>query len=102
MCISKVELMKIVENSEALGILCEVGVDPVALMDLQEYLFTDASGKDTSLSFPDFMDIVLDLRGSNSATVKDIMNLTKTLRREFKDLHDAVEPVSRQSHHLTP
>jgi len=52
----------------------EVGVDVVGLMDFIDFIFPE--GK-TDLSFPDFMDMVLQLRGTNNATVKDVVDLRK-------------------------
>jgi hypothetical protein len=63
--------------------LTEVGVDVIGLVDFADVIFED----DDELSFGRFMEIVLELRGSNSATVKDIIELRKLLRNTTTDTH---------------
>mmetsp|Transcript_1006 Transcript_1006/g.3600 ORF Transcript_1006/g.3600 Transcript_1006/m.3600 type:complete len:90 (-) Transcript_1006:153-422(-) len=38
------------------------------------------------LTFPDFMEVVLQLRGSNGATVRDVVDLRKWVAEEFRHL----------------
>lgn len=84
--ISKTEFVKILENVEATRTLAEVGVDPVGLVDFADFIFEDDSLDDGErrherrLSFEDFMGVILELRGSNNATVKDIVDLRKFIR----------------------
>merc|ERR1712037_403981 len=56
-----------------------VGVDVIALFDYTEFVFQSSR----ELSFPEFMDVILQLRGSNTATVKDIVDLRKLVVNEF-------------------
>jgi len=90
--ISKTEFSKILSNPEAIHALVEVGVDPVGLVDFAEFIFTDNSdgheGEEKELCFADFMDVILQLRGCNTATVKDVIDLTKTMRFELKRLEN--------------
>jgi len=97
--ISKVEFVEILENMEAARALQEVGVDVVGLIDFAEFIFEDdeldqptpeqmeqmntqeVHEREKSLSFGDFMEVVLQLRGTNNATVKDIVDLRKFMRR---------------------
>jgi hypothetical protein len=78
--ISKDEFDLIMDNSQALRCLNDVGVDVFALIDLADYIFTDENNEDIEIDFSRFMQIVLQLRGSNQATVKDIVDLRKFLR----------------------
>eukprot|EP00929_Paragymnodinium_shiwhaense_P053369 TRINITY_DN26706_c0_g1_i3.p1 TRINITY_DN26706_c0_g1~~TRINITY_DN26706_c0_g1_i3.p1 ORF type:complete len:760 (-),score=159.69 TRINITY_DN26706_c0_g1_i3:99-2378(-) len=81
--ISKKEFMQILENVDAVRSLNDVGVDVFALVDLADYIFEDddaANDADIELDFAKFMDVVLQLRGSNQATVKDIVDLRKFMR----------------------
>jgi len=81
--ISKREFVQILENSDAVRCLQEVGVDVVGLIDFADYIFEDedAVDVDKQLTFSQFMDVVLQLRGTNNATVKDVVDLRKFLRR---------------------
>eukprot|EP00928_Gymnodinium_smaydae_P097682 TRINITY_DN8907_c1_g6_i1.p1 TRINITY_DN8907_c1_g6~~TRINITY_DN8907_c1_g6_i1.p1 ORF type:complete len:774 (+),score=213.81 TRINITY_DN8907_c1_g6_i1:258-2324(+) len=81
--ISKREFMEILENVEAVRCLNDVGIDVFALVDLAEYIFQDDDAKnqdDIELDFANFMEIVLELRGTNTATVRDIVGLRKFMR----------------------
>eukprot|EP00928_Gymnodinium_smaydae_P001593 TRINITY_DN10579_c0_g4_i1.p1 TRINITY_DN10579_c0_g4~~TRINITY_DN10579_c0_g4_i1.p1 ORF type:complete len:733 (+),score=139.03 TRINITY_DN10579_c0_g4_i1:277-2199(+) len=80
--ISKVEFIKILDNVEAVKCLMDVGVDVFALIDLADYIFQDddADAKELELDFSRFMEVVLQLRGTNQATVKDIVDLRKFMR----------------------
>lgn len=63
---------------EAAKALREVGVDVVGLIDFADFIF---DGSD-SVPYRLFMDTVLQLRGSNTATVKDIVDLRKIVLTE--------------------
>jgi hypothetical protein len=56
--------------------LAEVGVDVVGLLDFGDVIVDD----NDDLDFPNFMELVLQLRGSNQATVKDVVDLRKLMR----------------------
>lgn len=75
--ISKSEFVKILENWDAVQSLQDVGVDVVGLVDFADVIFEDGAQE---LSFEKFMDVVLQLRGTNTATVKDIVELRKMVR----------------------
>merc|ERR1740127_5394 len=71
--ISKKEFLEILDNVEAVRCLSDVGVDVFALIDLADYIFEDDDTENTEeieLDFARFMEVVLQLRGSNQATVK--------------------------------
>eukprot|EP00747_Dinoflagellata_sp_TGD_P142910 gnl/TRDRNA2_/TRDRNA2_176311_c0_seq18.p1 gnl/TRDRNA2_/TRDRNA2_176311_c0~~gnl/TRDRNA2_/TRDRNA2_176311_c0_seq18.p1 ORF type:complete len:311 (+),score=86.71 gnl/TRDRNA2_/TRDRNA2_176311_c0_seq18:344-1276(+) len=72
--ISYKEFTRILHIPEALVALQEVGVDPCGLVDFADLFFLE-DGEYIELEFGRFMEMVLDLRGSNKSTVKDIMNL---------------------------
>merc|ERR1711948_21773 len=52
-----------------------VGVDCVGLVNFIDYIFRD----NLSITLPDFMDIILQLRGANRATVRDIVDMRQLL-----------------------
>jgi hypothetical protein len=88
--VSKREFKKILEIPSACNALQEVDVDVVGLVDIADFIFEeedkdDEEGKpkeEKALSFEEFMDLVLSLRSSNSATVKDIVDLRKFIHKE--------------------
>merc|ERR1719321_2374349 len=61
--ISRPEFEALVQTPQAAKAIQEVGVDVIGLVDFTDFIFKD--GKE--LTFPDFMDMILSLRGSNNA-----------------------------------
>eukprot|EP00928_Gymnodinium_smaydae_P011598 TRINITY_DN14262_c0_g4_i1.p1 TRINITY_DN14262_c0_g4~~TRINITY_DN14262_c0_g4_i1.p1 ORF type:complete len:813 (-),score=191.96 TRINITY_DN14262_c0_g4_i1:85-2490(-) len=102
MRISKVEFQAILENVDAMTVLGEVGVQPSALVDFATYIFDDGDSNEITLSFEDFMELVLQLRDCKVATVKDMVNLQKIVRDEMKKLEDRYKGLRkrRSSHTL--
>jgi hypothetical protein len=76
--ISKGEFEALIQTPEAAKALHDVGVDVVGLVDFLDFLFPE----DRPLSFPEFMESILELRGGNKATVKDIVDLRAFIRKE--------------------
>jgi len=71
--ISRGEFGDFLAKPYALRALKEIGVDAVGLVDFADFIFADAE----DITFAHFMDAILQLRGSNVATVKDIVDLRK-------------------------
>jgi len=87
--ISRQEFKDMFSNTKAMGILQDVGVDVIGLVDFADTIFDDAceaneDGED-KLSFEDFMGLILDLRGSNNATVKDVVDLRKHINLRIEN-----------------
>eukprot|EP00927_Polykrikos_kofoidii_P019656 TRINITY_DN19214_c1_g1_i2.p1 TRINITY_DN19214_c1_g1~~TRINITY_DN19214_c1_g1_i2.p1 ORF type:complete len:836 (-),score=158.75 TRINITY_DN19214_c1_g1_i2:122-2629(-) len=95
--ISRDEFMQILDNIDAMRALQEVGVDVVGLVDFVDFIF----GEDTSpenareLTLSEFMEVVLQLRGSNTATVKDIVDFRKFVRNEM-EMAARASPIQSQ------
>jgi len=85
--ISRQEFESLLLKPEAARIIQEVGVDVVGLVDFADFIFKD----DVELSFPELMEIVLQLRGCNTATVRDIVDLRKFVLTE---IHSAIADIS--------
>merc|ERR1719424_2499169 len=82
--ISQVEFEALLQYPGAANALIEIGVDPVGLLDFSDFLF-----KNGALTFGDFMDLVLHLRGCNYCTVKDVIDLRKYVKDELNALQIA-------------
>jgi len=102
--ITKDEYQTMIAKPAAARLLQEVGVDVLGLFDLTDILFDkkrriieeeneedQASETEDHLSFGDLMEKVLELRGSNNATVKDIMNLRRVVRMYIDSRLEKVE-----------
>lgn len=78
--ITKEEFTNLMQNKKALSILDEVGVDVLSLPDFTNDIFEkDEDGETKALNFEEFMNVILDLRGTNGATVRDIVQLRSFL-----------------------
>lgn len=77
--VTKEEFQLLLEKPQATRALRDVGVDVVGLVDFQDYIFVD----NKTLSFSQFMEVVLSLRGTNKATVKDVVDVRKLVRSEM-------------------
>merc|ERR1711920_807805 len=60
----------------------------IGLVDFADFIFDGdgcgAEEDEPELDFPKFMDVVLQLRGSNNATVKDVVDLRKFVQNQFE------------------
>lgn len=80
-----------------LKIMQGAGVDVIGLVDLSDVIF---HGKEEGLHFEEFLETVLNLRSSNTATVKDIMTLLKFLKSEMdKNSKKLIENMHRGGQH---
>lgn len=91
--ISKAEFAKLFDFPVACRALEEVGVDVIGLIDSIDLIFQPAQWDDEeqeepTLKFEEFLEIVLAIRGSNKATVKDITDLRKFIAKSHKQLRD--------------
>mmetsp|Transcript_110686 Transcript_110686/g.308416 ORF Transcript_110686/g.308416 Transcript_110686/m.308416 type:complete len:674 (-) Transcript_110686:182-2203(-) len=88
--ISRTEFETILTNPDAVRLLEKVDVDVYGFVDLADYLFeAEEGGEPVQMSFGDFMETVLSLRGTNTATVKDIVDLRKFIKSQFVAERDA-------------
>lgn len=79
--ISRPEFESLLLKPEAARIIQEVGVDVVGLVDFADFIFKDG----IELTFAEFMEVVLQLRGSNTATVRDIVDLRKFVLTQLSE-----------------
>merc|ERR1712232_550778 len=83
-CISRSTFEDLLTKPTAIKVIHQVGVDVVGLVDQTDFIFEG----DQELSFAEFFDLILKLRGSNTATVKDMVDLRKLLRTEMDHMQD--------------
>jgi len=96
--ISKAEMMEILKNKEACTALGEVKVDVVGLVDNIDQIFEGDDDEEAteSLGFERLMKVVLDLRGSNLATVRDIVDLRKFFKASQQKMRDELRSSMAQ------
>merc|ERR1712151_1083405 len=83
--ISWSEFKAILDHPGAIKALESVNVDAEAMVDMAEDFFFE-DGQQVSVSFDEFMGLVLDLRGGQQATVKDMMGLGKRVSAKFQSV----------------
>lgn len=99
--ISKQELSRLLEFPKACKVLTDVGVDVFCLVDNIDFIFEDVTDDDLdagdrTLSFEEFMTLILDLRGSNNATIKDIVELQKFIKQNNNKLREDLRVQSQR------
>lgn len=67
---------------EAATIIQNIGVDVIGLVDFADYIFENCD----ELGFGDFIELLLQFRGSNTATVKDIVDVRKFILAELDSM----------------
>jgi len=90
--LSWAEFANIIEYPDAVEALASVNVDPVGMVEMAEDFFYE-DGDEVSVSFEDFMELVLDLRGGQPASVKDIMRLGKKFSQKFHSIKRRIDAV---------
>ncbi|CAK0839837.1 unnamed protein product [Prorocentrum cordatum] len=88
------EFIKIMDVPEAVAQLDSVGVDPEGMIDFAQDWFQE-DGQPKAITFKEFMDIVLDLRGTQIATLKDLMTMQKHVNGKFSALKGRLETIDR-------
>merc|ERR1712217_919912 len=110
--ITKTQFLELLSQPEVASILQSVGVDVLGLMDMSDVIFEDkaADHKATcqhvrsdvgnivgnfvsnvaadreGLTFADFVEVILNMRGTNPATVKDVEKQIKVMKSTVKGL----------------
>jgi chemotaxis protein CheY-P-specific phosphatase CheC len=87
------EFQQILDYPDALSALESVNVDPESMVDMAEDFFHE-DGEPVAVSFDGFMEMVLDLRGGQQATVKDVMGLGKRFNTKFMKVKETMQELS--------
>jgi len=97
--INREEFENILLKPDAARMIQSVGVDVVELVDDAEFIFGDDR---SDIDFKDFMSLVLQLRGSNKATVKDLMRLRQVVNTHVMNseqrILDAIQELKQELH----
>jgi len=110
--ITKFEFENLLDKAIITDIIRGAGVDIIALLDMTEIVFEQDDKAVVGISFEEFVEIVLNLRGNQHSTVKDVKEqiriikkfvveaqdgLSKQLTRDVKSLRDEL----RELHSMT-
>jgi len=86
------EFQMILDFPQALKALESVNVDPEIMVDMAEDFFFE-DGEKVDVTFDQFMEMVLDLRGGQNATVENIMTLAKRFNHKFLGLKTRMDTM---------
>mmetsp|Transcript_67632 Transcript_67632/g.130627 ORF Transcript_67632/g.130627 Transcript_67632/m.130627 type:complete len:614 (-) Transcript_67632:195-2036(-) len=87
--ISKDEFIKMLNNKEATAILNDVNIDVIGLVDFIDIIFEPVNGEEEKLlTLPEFMKVILDLRGDQMAKVRDLMAMKQYIQSCFMRLEE--------------
>jgi len=78
--LSQREFRQLLREEEVDRLLRDIGVDVVALADTAEVIYEDFSKHGMSMDFSNLMDTILNLRGKNTATVKDVKEQSRVIK----------------------
>jgi len=90
--VSKEEFDALLMNPRAARMVQELDVDVVGLVDFSDYIFQEGAAP---LTFGEFMEVVLSFRGTNNATVKDIVDLRKFVLLQLHEQKLAITQLVR-------
>jgi len=105
------ELNKLILEPDIIEVLTDAEVDIPCLLDSTDMIFEDPENDENGLSFERFLDIVLNLRNSSVATVKDCKEQLRAIkkmvavtnestlaqmRKQFKETNDNIWEMMEQ------
>lgn len=93
--IGKANFLKILQDEGIANLLNEVKVEPLGMVDLIDTLFTNENADELVFRFSDIIEIIMDQRSSNIATVKDATDLRKFMKGRLDKLEQGVEAKMR-------
>jgi len=88
--LSKMEFQELLVDSDVACILQEVGVNVVVLVDMSDVIYESIDKDGRGMTFENLVEVVLNMRGTNPATVKDVKDQLRTIKHL---LHDATSGV---------
>jgi len=101
--ITRREFANLLSNADAVRIIQDIGVDPIGLVDFTDHIFRDDIDglEGEGLSFADFMEVIMQFRGKNGSTVKDIVDLRKVMVKEIGELGMYLSDLDRKIAHIS-
>jgi len=101
--ISKQEFARLMEcSTEVCVVLSELGIDVINMLDYADIIFESPdSSQEIELSFEDFIEIVLQLRGDTISTVRDVVELRRSFQFVGADTNFQVEQLAKKVAGLT-
>merc|ERR1712151_896166 len=84
--INKEAFAQIILNTRALDIFQKIGVDLVGLVNHATHMYEKPENDTYAMQFSEFVECLLQLRGANAATVRDIVEVRNLLHDEMSQV----------------
>lgn len=95
--ISQFEFQNLMLEPSIVKIVAGAGVDVIVLADMMDLLMEDILKQGGSITFPGLMEIVLSMRGSNPATVKDFKEQIKMFKVIMNEaMEEGVKKIKKE------
>jgi len=85
--VSRQDFWAMLENPKVAKVLHQTGVDAVGLIDLVDFIYLERPW----LPFHAIIEVILQLRSSNTATVRDLVDFRKYMTHEFSVLRKVLQ-----------
>lgn len=89
--LGKTEFIEILQDDATPLLLKDVKIDPLGLVDLVDTIFATEQGTDRILDFGGLVEVMMDQRETETATVKDVTELRKYIRGRMDRKEDGME-----------
>merc|ERR1719198_2826960 len=83
--LNRADFDKFLMQPDVAVIIQDVGVDVMGLIDMADMIYEDKDKEGKGLSFVDFIDVVLNMRGTNPSTVKDVKQQIRVMKNAMKE-----------------
>jgi len=90
--ILKADFRSLLLKPEINSILVDVKVDVIGLMEAVDVIYEDLERHEPGkgMSFEDFVELVLNMRGTNQATVKDTKELIRLMNKKIEEVGNTI------------
>ena len=100
--IKKETFAQLILHPRALDIFNKIGVDCDGLVDHATHIYEKKGNEHLAISFQEFVDSLLELRGANTATVRNIVEVRNLLRDELTELKNVFDTSRKRKASLHP
>jgi hypothetical protein len=94
--VSKQEFTNMMEMDDVIRVLRDAGIDVYALVDDVDFIFDERAGPNNNkLPFSEFLEVMLEFRDTNSAAIRSISALRKSLRQSIDVVSERMKSLER-------
>lgn len=108
--LSKMEFQELLVHPEVVQLCADVGVNVIVLVDMSDVIFESCDKEGEGINFEALVEVVLNMRGTNPATVKDVKEQLRVIKglvnessagmlqkfsREFRDINQQLTDLRK-------